>query len=194
MRKLIVFLGEKIHPAAVIALVVGLNAYWTGILEAFGAHFVTVSGFPLLDLQNVERILSAGEAQALIANYGPEAQTLYWSFFIMDNLMPPLVFSSFAVLWVVLLRRFPHRIADRLLNSPLLLVPLGVGLFDWLENLCFVTAITTESNSLLLLRIGLGFVWLKAICLFATFILTALFFTFWVGTFVFDRLKSRSSP
>ena len=50
------------------------------------------------------------------------------------------------------------------------------GFFDWWENLAFLSAIMAEASTdvLQLLQIGLGFVWLKAICLFATFITTGL--------------------
>lgn len=172
----IVWMGERLPVWAIVALVIGLNLYWTAVLNAFGAHFTQVSGQVLLDLQNVDGILSSAEAHALIERYSSEARTLYWIFFGLDNIFPPLVFGSFALLWVRLLRADGPHWERTLRRSPLLWLPLGVGFFDSIENLFFVTAITggPAVDAFLYLQIGLVFVWLKAICLFATFIGTAL--------------------
>jgi hypothetical protein len=124
MRSIIRRLGETLSPVSIVALVIGLNVYWVGILGAFSAHFEQVAGAPLLDVQNVSAIMSASDAQRLIATYNNEAQTLYWQFFVMDNIMPPLVFSSFALLWVMLLRQRSRLWIDQFFNSPLLFVPL----------------------------------------------------------------------
>ena len=173
MRQLLLSVGKRWPVSGIVALVIGLNVYWSVLLEQFGAHFERVAGAPLLDLENVESILSASEAAALIARYSQEGQTLYWQFFVLDTLFPPIVFASFALLWVAMLKNVTAPLVVRFLNSPLLLIPLGVGFFDWWENLAFVTAVTTPAAATLpLLQIGLAFVWLKAICLFSTFGLT----------------------
>jgi hypothetical protein len=172
--------GSAIHPVLSVAIIVGLNVYWTVTLDMFGRQFEQVAGALPIDLLNVAGILSAAEAREQIATYRQEAKTLYWSFFVMDNIMPPLVFGSFTLLWVPLLRRHANRIFDQLLNSPFMLIPFGVGFFDWIENLCFVVAITIypQAGTLTALQIGLGFVWLKAACLFTTFNVTALLIGF----------------
>ena len=197
MKKIILHLGKMLHPVSIVALVIGLNVYWLAVLEAFGAYFERIAGAPLLDLENVSAILPAAEAQQLIAAYGDEARTLYWQFFVMDSLAPPLVFASFALLWVALLQRSNHAWATRFLHSPLLFLPLGVGFFDWWENLAFVTAIMADAGSGVyqLLQIGLAFVWLKAICLFATFFITAVLLLYRGVTAVANRLSgSKYSP
>ena len=129
MRKMVLRIGEDSSWVGIVALVVGLNVYWSGVLAVFGDYFEQVTGSPLLDLENVESILSAAEAQALIGTYGEVARNLYWDFFIMDFLAPPVVFGSFVLLWVVLLRHRTHRWNERVLNSPLLWLPLGAGFF-----------------------------------------------------------------
>lgn len=175
MQKTIVKLGSTLHPTLIVGLLVGLNIYWVGILEIFGDYFERVAGAPLLDLQNTQGVLTVEAAQALISTYNDTARALYWPFFILDNILPPLVFGTFALLWVLLLRSDSRRWAARFLASPLLLIPLGVGFFDWWENLAFLNAIMAPSGSDVaqMLRIGLVMVWLKALCLYATFAITA---------------------
>lgn len=193
LSRYIVWVGERLPLWAIIALVVGLNLYWTAVLNAFGAHFAQVSGQALLDLQNVGGILSATDAYALIEGYSSEARSLYWIFFGLDNLFPPLVFGSFALLWVHLLHVDGPRWAQALRRSPLLWIPLGVGFFDCIENLFFVTAISGGPgvDALLYLQIGLVFVWLKAICLFITFIGTGLLVLYRLVEWIFGGKTTR---
>lgn len=192
----IVGIGERLPVWAIIALIVGLNLYWSGVLNAFGAHFAQVSGHALLDLQNVGGILSSTDAYALMSRYNVEARSLYWIFFGLDNFFPPLVFGSFALLWVHLLRTDGPRWERTLRQSPLLWLPLGVGFFDCIENIFFVTAISggPEVNVLFYLQIGLVFVWLKAVCLFATFIGTAVLVLYRSVDWTRRRLSSSLRP
>lgn len=192
MRHAIHKLAHAISLPALLALVIGLNIYWSVMLNSFERQFVAQTGAPLLDLQNVESILTGEEALQLISQYSAEARTLYWQFFVMDGIMPPLVFGVFVLLWVRLLAPLRYRWSGWLLDSYLLLIPLGVGLFDWIENLFFLVAINPAptSDPLLLLQIGLGFVWLKAACLFTTFIGSGLLLLVRVGTAV-ARLHTR---
>lgn len=170
----VVRLEAALHPLLIVAVVLALNVAWTVTLQAFDLQFRAVSGLPLLDLQNTGGILTAPEALDLVAGYSVEARSLYWVFFILDNIVPLLAFGSFALLWAALLRRTSpavYRLAQR---TPLLLVPFGVGGFDSAENLAFLFAIHQPTAPLALpaMQLGLGFVWLKAICLFTTFGLT----------------------
>ncbi|NOK62762.1 MAG: hypothetical protein GFH27_549305n184 [Chloroflexi bacterium AL-W] len=159
-----------------LVTVVGLNTYWVLTLNAFGVHFAQVAGAPLLDLENVRGILDATAALTLIQSYSPDARNLYWVFFVLDNLMPPIVFGSFALLWISLLSYLPGRWGDVLPTSPLILLPLGVGFFDCLENLCFVAAMSADPQAgLSIMRVGILFVYLKALFLFLTFGLTPIF-------------------
>jgi len=180
-------IGATLHPITIVLIIVALNISWTLTLDMFGRHFQAVAGAPLLDLQNVRSILSVDQAAALISTYSNEAKSLYWSFFIMDNLMPPLVFGAFALLWAKLFHDSALVLFKRLTDSPILLLPLGVGLFDWFENLAFITAMVTlpDAGARTALQIGLIFVQLKALCLFATFGLTMAFLVYaavgWLG-------------
>lgn len=174
VRERIVQWGSQINPWLLVCIVVTLNLYWVVTLGAFDTQFRAVSGFPLLDLQNdldPQRIMTPTKALQQINSYSQEAKTLYWSFFILDNIMPPLTFSSFALLWVYFLRSQPNRLYQRLLNSSFVLIPVGVGVFDWFENLGYVAAMHAADASMMQLAIwiGLSFKWIKAACVFATF-------------------------
>ena len=144
IHQLVVRLGSRLDPRLLIAGLTTLNIVWLIILRAIGGHFEEVAGYPLLDLQNSvspDAVMTPTRAVAQIATYTSDAKSLYWSFFILDNIMPQLTFGVFALLWVALLRGTPHRLARRLLGSYLLLLPLGVGVFDWIENLGYLAAI-----------------------------------------------------
>jgi hypothetical protein len=182
-------LAAKLPIGAILLLVIGLNAYWTLTLAAIGPQFEQIANAPLLDLQNVMGVLSAEDALALVNTYSTEARSFYWQFFTLDNLMPPLVFGSFALLWAWLLQRFPGR-WTWLSSSPLLFVPFGVGFFDILENLCFVLVMSADPTAALpIMQTGLTFVALKAICLFATFGLTPVLALVAIGTEVGKRVR-----
>ncbi len=187
-------LAMRLSLGWILILVVGLNVYWTLTLGAIGPQFQHIAGAPLLDLENVRGVLSADEATALLTSYSPAAQTFYWVFFILDNFIPLISFGSFAILWAYLLQRFPLRL-ESLAHSSLVLLPLGVGLFDILENLCFVIAMSGDPTSALTtVQIGLTFVNLKAICLFLTFGLTLLFAVIALVTQLQKRLTMTQTP
>jgi hypothetical protein len=174
VRSMIYTVGSRLGIVTILVLIVALNASWLATLNAFGAHFEQVSGYPLIDLQNTSSILSASAAVGQIATYSSDARSLYWSFFILDNIMPPLTFGALALLWAYYLSRGRGGLVARLKNSPFLLIPFGVGLFDWMENLVFVTVVAdpAAAGALQMMEIGLIFTRLKAGFLFATFGLT----------------------
>lgn len=174
LTRSVVRLEAALHPLLIVAVVLALNVAWTVTLQAFDLQFRAVSGLPLLDLQNTRGILTAREALDLVTGYSVEARSLYWVFFILDNIVPLLAFGSFALLWAALLRRTSPAAYSWAQRTPLLLIPFGVGGFDSVENLAFLFAIHQPTAPLALpaMQLGLGFVWLKAICLFTTFGLT----------------------
>lgn len=191
LRKVITYLGLNTHPLLLVLLIVALNVFWTLTLSAFGAQFERTAGYQPIDLQNVSSILTPEAAFSQIQTYDDTARAFYWSFFILDNAIPLVVFGSFAPLWVYLLSRRPQRWATALLNSPFVLLPLGVGLFDIMENVAFMLAITRapDPSALGLLEIGLLFVRLKALCLFSTFGITLLLTVVYVGSALWRLLR-----
>lgn len=197
LQHLIVDWGSKVNPILLIFSVIALNVYWTTILDPLGRQFEAVSGLPMLDLQNSlspDSILTPQRFMDQIATYSSEAKTLYWSFFILDNIMPPLAFGSFALLWVLLLKRNPTRLTQWLLGSYILLIPLGVGFFDWWENLAYISAIHNYPNpgTMTAVVIGLIFKWVKAVFIPPTFLLTQVFVIYYVYRIVrYELLKKR---
>lgn len=178
LQNLIIRIETSLSFWSILAIVIGLNIFWTVTLEAFGSTFEQTAGIRPLDLQNVSEVLSAPVALEQISTYSTEARTLYWSFFILDNIVPLVTFGAFSLLWSYFMRRDRNSILQRLLHSPFLLIPLGVGFFDIIENLYFISAIAavgTGETAQGLLEIGLLFVRLKAFCLFTTFITTMIF-------------------
>ena len=189
----LVRLEAAVHPLLIATMVVVLNVGWAVTLQSFDLQFRAVAGLPLLDLQNTGGVLTAHEALALVAGYSVEARSLYWVFFILDNIVPLLSFGSFTLLWAALLRRVSANSYMWVQRTPLLLIPLGVGFFDSFENLAFLFVIHQPSAPLALtvMQVGLGFVWLKAICLFITFGLTpVLFVAFVVASIRRERFRS----
>lgn len=178
MIALLLRLGHGFHPVAIVALIVLFNVTWPLTLGAFGHQFEAVSGYQPIDLQNVSGILSAEEALTQIATYSSEARSLYWSFFILDNIVPLLSFGAFSLLWAAMLPRLRHPFFQNLLMGPFLLLPWGVGLFDILENLCFILCISGYAGDAAsaTMTLGLWFVLLKAVCLSATFMTTLVLF------------------
>lgn len=176
----IVAWGSRISPLLLVTIAVGVNVYWVLTLTAFDTQFRQLTGYPLLDLQNDLRpatIITPTKVREQIATYSQDAKMLYWSFFVLDNIMPPLTFSSVALLWVYFLHSNPNPLFNRLLHSNFVLIPVGVGVFDWFENLGYITAIhsTSDVATTAAIYFGLSFKWIKAACVFPTFpILVAL--------------------
>jgi hypothetical protein len=173
LHRLVVALGSRVNPGLLVTSLLALNVAWLLILEALDAQFRQVAGYPLPDLQNdlaPETIMTPARFMAQVTSYSQEARTLYWAFFILDNFMPQLSFGAFALLWAVLLRHTPSAWAARLLASPLLLIPFGVGVFDWVENVTYVWVISqpADPNVLAVLYVGLVAKWIKGVSVMLT--------------------------
>jgi hypothetical protein len=193
LKMFLVWLGSRLNIWFIVALVLGINVYWAVTLHMFDINFQSVAGLQLLDLQNSltsDAIITTQRALAQIATYTPQAKSLYWSFFILDNIMPHLAFSSYALLWVYFLRSNPTRLTTRLMASPLLLIPLGVGFFDWLENLAYITAIHSFPNpgATQAMDIGIIFKWVKAAFIPPTFLITLVLTIYHLANIVRRRL------
>lgn len=187
-------LGSTLHPTVILAWLIAINAQWVVTLQAFGAQFERSAGAPVLDLANVQGVLSPEAAQRLVQGYSEVGVALYWTFFAMDNVVPLLSFGSFALLWAMLLARSGLRLGHRLARSSLLLVPFAVGGLDIVENLFFVAAIASASSTeqLTLLAWGLGFTQAKAAAIGATMVGTiALLGMFAVGRWRVARTSAR---
>jgi hypothetical protein len=176
------WLEQHLNIWFILSFVVLANIWWTITLQAFNHQFLAVTGFPLPDLQNGSfgPRLTLESFQTQIASYSDAARELYWSFYILDNVVPVVAFAPFALLWIYVLRRNPNRLFNWLLASPFVLIPLGIGIFDWWENLFYLSAIQSgiAPSTPLLIQAGFIFGFIKGICVQATFFLTLPFFLY----------------
>lgn len=180
IKKLVMTLGTRISPVLLGVLAVALNVFWVVILFVINEQFLEVTGHPLLDLQNSlspNKIITPAKVLEQLADYTQASVFVYWIFFLLDNIMPHLAFGSLGLLWVYFWRSNPNRLYNRLLGGYAMLIPLGVGLFDWMENLFYLLAIHTypDPGTVWSVYAGLTFKWLKAACVFPSTMLTPVF-------------------
>lgn len=191
IRGLVVHLGTNTSPWIIVGAFLALNVYWTVLLGVLDEQFrKTTGGLPLLDLQNSlapGQIVTPARVLDQLPAYTDSSVLLYWVFFGLDNVFPLLVFGSYALLWVCLWRNSPDRVSRWLLGSYVMLVPLGIQLFDWGENLFYVLAIHNhpEAGTVPAIYAGLVFKWLKAACVFPTTLLTPVFLIY----FLYGRVR-----
>ena len=184
LRDAVVVLGSRLNPGLLVVLVVALNAYWLVILAVINREFQGVTnGHPLLDLQNSlapGEIITPARVLEQLGDYTPASRLIYWIFFMLDNIMPHLAFGFIALLWVYFWRSNPNRLYNRLLGGYAVLIPLGGGFFDWLENLSYLVAIHAypAPGTVRVVVAGLTFKWLKAACVFPSTLLVPVFLAY----------------
>lgn len=193
LRELVVYLGTNTSPWMVVGAFLALNVYWTVLLGVLDEPFrETTGGLPLLDLQNSlapGQIVTPGRLLDQLPAYTDSSVLLYWVFFVLDSIFPLLVFGAYALLWVCLWRNSPDRVSRWLLGSYVMVIPLGIQLFDWGENFFYVLAIHNHpgAGTVTAIYAGLVFKWLKAACVFPTTLLTPVFLAY----FLYQRVRSR---
>lgn len=108
--------------------------------------------------------------------------------------MPPLAFGSLALLRVNLLHGRPGRLPRVLVGTAALLVPLGVGLFDWIENLAHLTAMNLDDELTTTVAIWIGLIakWIKAAFLQATMLGTVVVLVYVAGLALRPRARRQS--
>ena len=184
LRDAVVTLGSRLNPSLLAVLVLALNVYWLVILAVINREFQGVTnGHPLLDLQNSlapGEIITPAKVLEQLGDYTGASKFIYWVFFALDNIMPHLAFGSIALLWVYFWRSNPNRLYNGLLGGYAVLIPLGVGVFDWLENLFYLVAIHAypAPDTVWAVVAGLTFKWLKAACVFPSTLLTPIFLAY----------------
>jgi hypothetical protein len=193
IQKAFLYLEQRLSIWFVLSFVVLANLWWTITLQALNGQFLVEAKFPLPDLQNGSfgpRLTLEG-FQTQIAGYNSAAKELYLSFFILDNIVPVVVFAPFALIWIYVLRRNPNRLFNWLLTSPFVLIPLGIGVFDWWENLFYLSAIQNGSapNTALLIQAGMAFGFVKGIFVQATFFLTLPFLVYHVIVWILKKQR-----
>ena len=183
LRDFVVTLGSRLNPALLAVLVVVLNVNWLVILAVINREFQGVTGYSLLDLQNSlapGAIITPAKVLRQLGDYTEASRLIYWVFFVLDNIMQQLAFGSVALLWVYFWRSNPNHLYRRLLGGYAVLVPLGVGVFDWLENLFYLVAIHAypAPDTVWAVVASLTFKWLKAVCVFPSTLLVPVFLVY----------------
>ncbi len=184
LRDVVIALGSRLNPGLLGVLVLALNVYWLVILAVINREFQGVTnGHPLLDLQNSlapGEIITLAKVLEQLGDYTGASRLIYWVFFMLDNIMPHLAFGAIALLWVYFWRSNPNRLYDWLLGGYAVLIPLGVGFFDWLENLFYLVAIHAypSPDTVWAVVVGLTFKWLKAACVYPSTLLLPVFLVY----------------
>ncbi len=184
LRDVVIALGSRLNPGLLGVLVLALNVYWLVILAVINREFQGVTnGHPLLDLQNSlapGEIITPAKVLEQLGDYTEASRLIYWIFFVLDNIMPHLAFGSIALLWVYFWRSNPNRLYDWLLGGYAVLIPLGVGFFDRLENLFYLVAIHAypSPDTVWAVVVGLTFKWLKAACVYPSTLLLPVFLVY----------------
>lgn len=194
LKRGVVYLGTNVSPWVLVGAFVALNVYWTLLLRVLDEQFrATTGGLPLLDLQNSlapARIITPERFLSQLSSYTESSILLYWVFFVLDSIFPLLLFGTYALLWVCLWNNSPDRLSQWLLGSYVMLIPLGIQLFDWGENLFYVLVIHSypEPGTAFAVYAGLAFKWIKAACVFPTTLLTPLF----LAWFLYQQIRLRA--
>jgi hypothetical protein len=191
LRDLVVYLGTNASPWVIVTAFLALNVYWPVLLGVLDEQFrEATNGLPLLDLQNSfapGSIVTPARVLEQLPAYTDTSVLLYWVFFVLDSIFPLLVFGTYSLLWVCLWRNSPDRVSRWWMGSYVALIPLGIQLFDWGENLFYVLAIHNypEPGTVTAIYAGLVFKWLKVACVLPTTLLTPVFLAY----FLYQRVR-----
>ena len=114
------------------------------VLNDITQQFPTVTaGYEPFDMQNS---LAAAEIFTQLESYTPEAFRLYSIFQAVDYLFPLFAGLVLATAGAFALRHASPPFYDRAVNSKLLAWPLIPTVFDWLENVNLLWAVTAWPN------------------------------------------------
>jgi hypothetical protein len=172
----------------VVIFVFLLNFASFRILFGLEHRFTNLTGLKVFDTQND---LTAQRLLEQLPAYVGETRRAYTAFAAFDYVFPIVAALFLVMVWTLLLRVNTTRLAKRLLNCNVSLLPLVVTLFDWLENISIagVLATTASPNSIFVNAVIL-FKRLKLAGLFTTGFLSVVLLLFTVGSFVMTRRRS----
>lgn len=111
------------------------------LLRKIGGAFKASTGdqYETFDLQNK---LTAADIAAQLPAYTAASKRLYTIFFIVDFFFPLFGALFLALVWTALLQAADMpALYGQLLAANLPLLPFASALFDWGENVCFLTLV-----------------------------------------------------
>jgi hypothetical protein len=151
-------------PAIFLTAAAAAAGAWVDIRLIAPAFAAATSGIPVFDLQPG---LQPEQIWQQLPRYTAESIRIYWQFFWLDMAFPLAAFTTLALLWAKLLPITSAAASVRW--GVTALVPFLTLLFDWAENLAFmslVQAYPAEPAWLAALACGLHFG--KFVCLAIT--------------------------
>lgn len=183
LRNFLLDLETNTSPLIVWAAFFGTGYFWNTTFGIIEEQFARVTdGLVLLDTQV---FFTAAPILEQVASYSEEARSLLWVFFILDNVIPQLVFFSYALLWVYLWKSSSNKLYTRLLNSYWMLFPLGVGFWDWVENIFLLQVVHLQAEAPAFVIPGAIVAHnLKILFVIPTSLATYLLIAFWVVMWV----------
>jgi hypothetical protein len=186
LKRFVMAAGKMLPLPTLIVVYFALSAFWNTTLSVIEAQFTAMTaGGELLDTQ---LLFSPEPIIQQAAMYTDRVRTLLWSFFILDSFMPQLVFGLTAVLWAALWIRDDNRLYRRLLSGGWVLFPLGVGLWDWLENILWLPIVQSTIDA----STALPTLWMAVVShnLKIAFVIpTALLTYVFLGRYLFTLLR-----
>jgi hypothetical protein len=119
-------------------LITALTFVSFAVLQGIDRQFLRLTGAPVFDTQNN---LTPALLRAQLPHYQGEARALYAYFAVIDMIFPLVAALFLALTWCWLLRQIGHPdLSGRWVNR-LPLVAFVPTLFDYLENLTFISIV-----------------------------------------------------
>lgn len=146
LRRLLIAIGTRTSVTTLLVGYVATTVFFFVTISIFDQQFANFSGGgTLIDRQGW---LTPDAIAQQIALYPAEARPTLWSFFILDNMLPQLLSFISAVLLVRYWTRHPNRIYDALVRGYWMLLPLGAGISDWMENLFLLSGVMLGAQAM----------------------------------------------
>jgi hypothetical protein len=170
MNSLTQFFVQATKQWWVVVLIFFLNFASFRILFGLEHRFTQLTGTKVFDTQND---LTAQKLLEQLPTYTGEARPAYNAFAAFDYLFPLVAAVFLVVLWTLLLKVNPNKLAKGLLHQNFSLLPFSATLFDWLENLSIAGVLQTSDNpNMFLVNLVIIFKRLKLASLGVTGLLT----------------------
>jgi hypothetical protein len=123
-------------PAIFLAAAAAAAGAWVDIRLIAPAFAAATNGIPVFDLQPG---LQPEQIWQQLPRYTAESIRIYWQFFWLDMAFPLAAFTALALLWAQLLRIASAAASVRWASTAL--IPFSTLLFDWAENLAFMSLV-----------------------------------------------------
>lgn len=156
------------------------------VLQGLDRQFARLTGVPVFDTQNT---LTPALLRAQLPYYQSEARALYAYFAGIDIIFPLVAALFLALTWSKLLRRIGYSDLLSKWTKRLPLLAFVPTLFDYLENLSFISIIFLGATAPVVIEAAVLFKKLKLASLGLCAAITLILGIGWLGTLVRRRLS-----